>query len=295
MRCPVSVCCRVCIGRAFTLIELLVVVAIIALLISILLPSLAEARRQTRTVVCRSNLRQLGLGWIMYAHDSNGFLPGSTNDYMTFPNPTRTFCWLGTYNGGAGQDPNWVPRKGTIFPYVAEHEKIYKCPEDHLDPRAFNPTQNPPMRTKTLYSYTAPSILSGAPITLLNHTLFPADFPLNYKPDSEWKRYVRTTLPWMILEEDEACWLDFVFDSAWGNVDRLTTRHNGKASIAHTDGSVTNRKYQNSDNKDMIAPPGALVATMVYYDLTDGRRVNAGTWGSDLKFGYILKAGDMGN
>ncbi len=62
-------------SKAFTLIELLVVVAIIALLISILLPSLARAREITKRAVCASNLRGIGQAIKVYANDNYDFYP----------------------------------------------------------------------------------------------------------------------------------------------------------------------------------------------------------------------------
>jgi prepilin-type N-terminal cleavage/methylation domain-containing protein len=57
--------------KGFTLIELLVVIAIIALLMSILMPSLAKVRQQTKKVVCQANLRQWGITSEMYLLDNN--------------------------------------------------------------------------------------------------------------------------------------------------------------------------------------------------------------------------------
>lgn len=61
--------------HGFTLIEVLVVVAIIALLITILLPSLTRARYQAQATVCLGNLRQLGIGVIAYANTFNEYIP----------------------------------------------------------------------------------------------------------------------------------------------------------------------------------------------------------------------------
>jgi prepilin-type N-terminal cleavage/methylation domain-containing protein/prepilin-type processing-associated H-X9-DG protein len=64
----------------FTLIELLIVVAIIALLISILLPSLSAAREQAQKAKCMANLNQFGRGFFTYATENNDYLCSGQTD-----------------------------------------------------------------------------------------------------------------------------------------------------------------------------------------------------------------------
>src|SRR5882672_2257923 len=69
--------------RGFTLIELLVVVAVIALLISLLLPALGSAREMARQTKCMSNLRQFGAASMAYAQSSRGYFCSGPLDNRT--------------------------------------------------------------------------------------------------------------------------------------------------------------------------------------------------------------------
>lgn len=113
--------------RAFTIIEVLVVIAILALLMAILLPSLSSARAQARQIVCGSNLRQLGSAMQMYALDFNGRAMPLAYTSPSIIGTASPIYWWGS-SGVSGVDHS----KGFISLYLAADlraESVFECPE----------------------------------------------------------------------------------------------------------------------------------------------------------------------
>jgi prepilin-type N-terminal cleavage/methylation domain-containing protein len=115
----------------FTLVELLVVIAVIAVLASLLLPALSRAKSKAQAVACLNNLKQLQVGWIMYADDNNDWLvPNHPPGYRggTFPSWSLGDMRYGNPDG-TNIDNLIGDRKGALGTYIKTH-RIFKCPSD---------------------------------------------------------------------------------------------------------------------------------------------------------------------
>jgi prepilin-type N-terminal cleavage/methylation domain-containing protein/prepilin-type processing-associated H-X9-DG protein len=176
----------------FTLVELLVVIGIIAVLISILLPTLNRARESARSVKCLSNMRQLSEAVFMFAQDHKGYMPGRAgSSVLIWDSGTNTTKQATSAQAAAGDCFDWIawqrkkdPVTGqsdtgaadqnitfsglarylgspTMYHTSADQanqvglklQDVYRCPSDNLEDRPKNSADNNGGRGAYRYSY----------------------------------------------------------------------------------------------------------------------------------------------
>ena len=112
--------------QAFTLIELLVVISIISLLISILLPALASARKSAQGVQCQSNMRQVGLVFFTYTNDYKDVVPYHKN--ITSTQIPNIWYSLARYLSKAGYLKNPTDNDSDTSLTTMPLNQIWVCP-----------------------------------------------------------------------------------------------------------------------------------------------------------------------
>ncbi len=219
--------------KAFTLIELLVVISVIALLMAILIPSLAKARQQARRICCLSNLRQLVIAANSYTAANDDYYPVAQYWKVT-AGRFAFYCWDFTTIFEAG--------KKTVLPGMLWQqmmmEQIQQCP-------SFKGQSNTAGDPYTGYNYNTSYIGHGKAESIEA----PAKIIAIKKPsrcalfgDGQFKKgankYMRA--PWPNPG-------DVSFSSRWAGAQGY--RHNGRTNIAWADGHASSQKQLYTDTK----------------------------------------------
>ncbi len=245
--------------KAFTLVELLVVIAVVAILAGVLLPALSKAKARAQTIQCLNNLRQLQLGWLLYAGDNSEGLAGNYGGVEG-----------GKYPGASSWVSGWLAYETIPFdsPWFSDSTNkvllvpggygsiggytksaaIYNCPADKSW-ILVNGTRHARVRSVAMNGYMNSMQMSDSPY---------------------WRVFRKTTdiidpptdKAWVFTDEHEDTIDDGYFDLALGDIPTPSrphywfelpgSRHSGAATVSFADGHAEIKKWFDPHTKKPV-------------------------------------------